>query len=273
MTLRRGRVAVVTGGGSGVGMEIARTLGEEGYAVAILGRSQNRLEEAESLLENAVPHLALYQGDVRDVDAVDAILREVEATLGPIDVVVHAAGVCAALGPTWAVEQPRWEADLDTGVKAAYLLIRRVIPGMIDRGRGRMVAVNSYAAFRPAPNQSGYAAGKAALASLIASLDAELEGTGVRAFSVTPGFVRTAMTSAMAETPWFSALADREDALPPERVARLVARIARGDADRLSGRVLHALDDLDELLARLDEINAEDLYSPRLRRLDSPGTS
>ena len=74
MTLRRGRVAVVTGGGSGVGMEIARTLGEEGYGVAILGRSQNRLEDAEKQLEQAVPHLAWFRGDVRDVDVVDAIL-------------------------------------------------------------------------------------------------------------------------------------------------------------------------------------------------------
>ncbi len=94
-----------------------------------------------------------------------------------------------------------------------------------------MIALNSYAAVRSAPYQSAYAAGKAALASLVESLDAELEGTGVRAFSVTPGLVRTEMTSAMARTPWFSSLADRDDALPAGRVAALVTRIARGDAD------------------------------------------
>ena len=196
-----------------------------------------------------VVDLATYQGDVRDEDAVDTIVSRVESELGPIDVVVHAAGVCAALGPTWEVDGAQWRADVDTSLVGAYLLVRRVVPGMIARGRGRVIALNSYAAVRSAPHQSAYAAGKAALASLIESLDAELDGTGVRAFSVTPGLVWTEMTTAMAETPWFSALAERRDALPPERVAALVTRIARGDADPLSGRFLHALDDLDDLLA------------------------
>ena len=132
-----------------------------------------------------------------------------------------------------------------------------------------MIALNSYAAVRPAPYQSGYAAGKAALASLVDSLDRELAGTGVHAFSVTPGFVLTEMTAAMARTPWFSSLCERDDALPAERVAGLVTRIALGDADPLSGRLLHALDDLDDLLARVHEIEREDLYAPRLRRLQS----
>ena len=138
---------------------------------------------------------------------------------------------------------------------------------MLDRSVGRLIALSSYAAVRPAPHQSGYAAGKAAVVSFVESLDAELSGTGVHAFSVTPGFVQTEMTEAMAATPWFAALAERRDDIPPERVAGLINRIARGDADALSGRFLHALDDLDELVARVVEIEQGELYAPRLRRL------
>ncbi len=267
MTPERRAVALVTGGGSGVGAEIARALGA-GHAVAIVGRSPERLEAARKSLAADVADLVALHGDVRDESEVDAIVTSVERELGPVDVAVHAAGVCVALGPTWTVEAARWRADVETSLIGAYTLARRVVPGMIDRGHGRLIALNSYAAVRPAPHQSAYAAGKAALASLVESLDAELTGTGVRVFSVTPGFVRTAMTSAMAKTEWFSALADRKDALPAERVATLVGRIARGDADPLSGRFLHALDDLDDLLRRLEEIQAENLYAPRLRRLE-----
>jgi 3-oxoacyl-[acyl-carrier protein] reductase len=273
VTQERRPVALITGGASRVGLEVSRALGTMAHAVAIVGRSQEHLEAAEASLGDDVVELVTYRGDVRDEDSVDEIVSDVERELGPIDVAVHAAGACAALGPTWEVDGAQWQADVDTSLIGACVLIRRVVPGMIDRGRGRLIALNSYAAVRSAPHMSAYAAGKAALASLVESLDSELAGTGVRAFSVTPGFVWTAMTEALAETAWFSKLADRSDALPPERVAALVARIARGDADPLSGRFLHALDDLDDLLVRLDEIKTEDLYAPRLRRLQpSSGT-
>jgi 3-oxoacyl-[acyl-carrier protein] reductase len=264
-------VALITGGGSGVGIEITRTLGADGYVIAIVGRSTERLEAARESLHAEVAEVSIQRGDVRNEAEIDTIVGAVERDLGPIDVVVHAAGVCTALGPTWEVATADWRADVETSLVGALVVFRRTIPGMVARGRGRVIALNSYAAVRPAPHQSAYAAGKAGLVSLVESLDEELHGTGVRAFSVTPGFVWTEMTSAMAETSWFSSLAERNDALPPRRVAALVSRIARGDADALSGRFLHALDDVDDLLARTGEIDADDLYVPRLRRLRPPG--
>ena len=239
----------------------------DGHAVAIVGRSEERLVAARESLDASVSGLRTFQGDVRDERVMAEIVDGVERDLGAIEVVVHAAGACGALGRTWEADADEWRADVDTSLLGAFLLTRLVVPRMIERKRGRIIALSSYAAVRPAPHESGYAAGKAALLSLVESLDAELEGTGVHAFSVTPGFVWTEMTEAMARTPWFSELTDRADALPPQRVAALVGRIARGDADALSGRFLHALDDLDELVARVVEIEREELYAPRLRRL------
>jgi NAD(P)-dependent dehydrogenase (short-subunit alcohol dehydrogenase family) len=264
------RVALVTGGGSGVGVEIARGLGTTGHAVAIVGRSEERLSGALEALRQDVPAVYSFRGDVVDEDAIAAIVDEVEGSLGPIEVVVHAAGVCAAMGPTWELDAARWRADVETSLFGFVVLVQRVVPRMLERRRGRLIGLSSYAAVRPAPNNSAYAAGKAGLVSLVESLDAELAETGVHAFCVTPGFVWTEMTSTMAATPWFSALADRRDALPPERVAELIARIARGDADALSGRFLHALDDIDDLLAHVHEIDTDGLYAPRLRRLAPP---
>jgi NAD(P)-dependent dehydrogenase (short-subunit alcohol dehydrogenase family) len=270
VTTRNRPVALVTGGASGVGMEIARTLGIDGHAIVIVGRSEQRLALAREALEKEVSTIRAFAGDVREGDVVGRAVEDVEHALGPIELVVHAAGACGAIGPTWETDEARWRADVETSLVGFFALVRHVAPRMVERKRGRLIGLSSYAATRPAPYSSGYAAGKAGLVSLVESLDAELEGTGVHAFCVTPGFVWTEMTAAMAVTPWFSALAERTDALPPERVAGLIVRIARGEADALSGRFLHALDDLDELLARVDEIEADELYAPRLRRLASP---
>jgi NADP-dependent 3-hydroxy acid dehydrogenase YdfG len=250
-----------------VGREIARSLGFAGHAVAISGRSNERLEAARKSLHQDGIEVTTLQVDVCDMRAVDAIVRLVERDVGSIDVLVHAAGAATALGPTWELDETQWKADVHTSLTGAFVLVRRVVPGMVERGHGRVIAVNSYAAVRSAPYQSAYAAGKAGLASLIDSLDGELRGTGVRAFTVTPGFVWTEMTETMAGSKWFSSMAQRRDAVPPQRVGALVTRIARGDADALAGRFLHALDDLDDLLERRDEIESEDLYAPRLRRL------
>ena len=264
-------MALVTGGGGGIGIESARALGADGYAIAIVGRSTERLEAARESLHAEVADVSNRRGDVREEGEIDTIVGAVERDLGPIDVVVHAAGVCAALGPTWEVATANWRADVETGLVGALVLVRRVVPGMVARRRGRVIALNSYAAVRPAPHQSAYAAGKAGLASLVESLDQELEGTGVRAFSVTPGFVWTEMTSAMAET--LMVLYARREERRATTAARRRARgpDPRGDADALSGGSCHALDDVDDLLARVGEIEADDLYAPRLRRLAPPG--
>ena len=133
------------------------------------------------------PRYPRFEGDVRDAASVDAVVRDVNDGLGSIDVVVHAAGVSAAIGCTWEVDPLVWRDDLDTSVLGAFVLAQRVVPRMLDRSVGRLIALSSYAAVRPAPHQSGYAAGKAAVVSFVESLDAELSGTGVHAFSVTPG--------------------------------------------------------------------------------------
>ena len=260
-------VALVTGGASGVGLEIARALGADGYAVAILGRSKGRLAQASDALRPDVRNLLALGADVLDEDAVSAAASRVERSFGPVDIAVHAAGACGAMGPTWECAADTWRADVETSVVGAFLLVRRLVPRMVERGNGRFVAVSSYAGVRPAPYMSGYAAGKAALVNLVESLDAELAATGVRAFVLTPGFVWTDMTAALKESPWFPEVAKRQDEVPAERIAALITRIARGEADALSGRFLHVLDDIDDLLARRDELEREDLYAPRLRRL------
>ena len=136
---------------------------------------------------------------------------------------------------------------------------------MLERGRGAIVNVSSYSGTRPAPHHSAYAAAKAALLSFTESLAAEVAGSGVVVFAISPGFVRTAMTDRLRASGWVPG-AGAGGEVAPERSGELVAFLASGEADALNGRFLHALDDWADLARRADELARDDLYVMRLRR-------
>ena len=259
-------VAFVTGASRGIGRATALALAENGFGVALLARSADALRETRELVERDGGTALDLVADVTDAEAVVAAVASAEERLGPVGVLVNNAGSLRALGPLWETEPDDWWADVTTGLGGAYNLCRAVVPGMIERGRGRIVNVTSYAGLRPAPYQTGYACGKAALAALSEALAASLADRGVAVFSVAPGFTATEMTRRLTESTWFAAERDREP-LDAAATADLIVRLASGSADALSGRLLHTLDDLDVLLAQIDEIRRDDLYAPRLRRL------
>lgn len=263
-------VALVTGGSRGLGRAVAVGLGVAGFAVAVVGRSADELEEARAELDrNGVPSVACV-ADVTDLAAVQHSVAITEKALGPISALVNNAGSMLAIGPLWEVDPRNWWTDIETSLGGTFNFCRCVVPGMIARQHGRILNVSSYAGVRAAPYQSGYACGKAALTNLTESLAASLAGHGVHAFAITPGFVDTRLTRQMTATPdgqkWFPEAGARES-LAPDLFVRLAVTLALGEADILSGRFLHALDDVSQLVDRVNEIENEDLYAPRLRRL------
>lgn len=217
-------IAVVTGGNRGIGKAISEALDDTGYAVTSLSRSEGVDVNRSSDVERAI------------------------AAAGPVDLLVNNAGTLAAIGPTWEVDPDDWRRDLQTSVLGAFICSRVVLPGMIERRRGRIVNVSSGAAKRAYPYGSGYAAGKAALVSFTASLAAETAEHGIAVFAISPGFVWTEMTERLRDAP--GPAPDIGGAVPqdPARAARLVVRLASGEADVLSGRFIDVRDDLDALL-------------------------
>ena len=260
-------VALVTGAGRGIGRVLAQRLAEEGYRVAAAARTLSAVEETARLAGGGALPLAL---DVTGEAGVEAGVARVEAELGPLALVVNNAGADSAHGPLWETDPDVWWRDVEVSLRGTYLVCRAAVPRMLERGAGRIVNVSSYAALRGSPYNSAYGAGKAGLLSLTESLAESLVDTGVHVFAITPGYVRTEMTerliAAQAEHGWFPHVDDREP-LDPSRAADLVALLASGRADRLSGRFLHALDDVEEIAKRVDEVERDDLYAARLRRL------
>ena len=266
-----GQVALVTGGGRGIGRAIGEALGSAGARVGLAARSEDEVAEAVRAVE-AVDGVA--QGwtlDVTDLDAVAGVVQEVEATLGPVTLLVNNAGTAQEPGPLWEADPGEWWRDLEVHVRGAFNCCRAVLPRMVERRRGRVVNIGSLAGARDEPYVTAYACAKAASFRLTGTLAAETAGHGITVLCVSPGLVRTRMVeeSLLGEAgrrwrPQITAVPP-EEYTSAERAGSLLVRIAAGEADRLSGRFLHASDDLDELLADASRVVAEDLLTLRLR--------
>jgi 3-oxoacyl-[acyl-carrier protein] reductase len=247
-----GQVALVTGGGRGIGAGIARELVAAGARVAIAARTSDELESV-ALEIGAYPIVA----DVSRRDAVESMVREVESGLGPIDLLAANAGINQEEARAWETEPEDWWRIFEVNVLGVYLTCRAAIPGMLRHGRGRIVLTGSGAAYLPDSSNSAYSASKAAVWRFGEILAHQLAGR-IPVFVISPGLVRTRMTTwAGEDAPW----------TPSHLAPKLVRALASGRADALAGRYIHAEhDDIDDLVARADEIRAQDLNTIRLRR-------
>jgi NAD(P)-dependent dehydrogenase (short-subunit alcohol dehydrogenase family) len=195
--------------------------------------------------------------DVSKREDVERMVSEVQASLGPIDLLVANAGIGGPDGATWEVEPDEWWRVLEINVLGVHLSCRSVIPGMLDRGSGRIVITASGAAYLPGSRGTAYSASKAAVARYGETLANELRDR-IPVFFFSPGLVQTEMTRPFGEDmPW----------TPPELAPQLVHVLASGRADALAGRYIHAEhDDIEDLISRADEIAENDLNAIRLQR-------
>jgi 3-oxoacyl-[acyl-carrier protein] reductase len=250
-----GQVALVTGGGRGIGETVARELAGAGMRVAVSART----EEQVRATADEVGGLSVV-ADVSRQEDVERMVATVEQELGPIDLLVANAGVGDSWKPPWEQDPADWWRIFEVNVLGTYLCARAVLPGMVERGRGRVITLGSGASYLPMSRavSTAYGPSKAALHRFTELLAQAMRQHGVGVFEVAPGLVRTQMTSSFPDhAPW----------TPPELAPRLVRAIAEGRLDGLEGRYLHAEHDpLEELERRAAEIVERDLNTLRLRR-------
>jgi 3-oxoacyl-[acyl-carrier protein] reductase len=189
------RVALVTGAGRGLGRAVTLGLAREGIAVAVLARSSDQIEETARLVRAEGGQALAVAADVADPAARARAVEAVTSVYGPVDVLVNNAGVVSPLGASVTVDFAEWAAALDVNVTAVAALTFAVLPGMLERGWGRVVNVSSGVVGSPGGMVGGnaYATGKAALEAHTVNLAAELAGTGVTVNAYRPGSVDTAM--------------------------------------------------------------------------------
>jgi NAD(P)-dependent dehydrogenase (short-subunit alcohol dehydrogenase family) len=189
MGLLTGRVAVVTGGNQGIGLAIARAMAADGAAVAICARTESSLDEAAAEIRAAGGECVPVVCDVADPESTDAMAKTVVTTLGVPNVVVANAGIAGAIRPMHELTYDEWRECLAIDLDGVYLTFRRLIPGMIERGSGSLIALSSMTGKRPLPDRTPYGAAKMGVIGLVRSLALELGPHGITVNSVCPGAV------------------------------------------------------------------------------------
>jgi NAD(P)-dependent dehydrogenase (short-subunit alcohol dehydrogenase family) len=262
----QGNVALVTGGGRGIGKAVAIALAAAGAKVGVTGRGEPDLIATADAIRAAGGISVAAAGDVTSAADVRRVVAEVVEQLGPVDVLINNAGVLGEFASPWESDAELWWHTIEVNLRGPMLFTREVLPGMVARRDGRVVNIGSYIGVRPTPGNTAYATSKAALSRYTDSLAAAVADEGVKVFVVSPGLVRTAMSEQLPGVEEF----DATDWVPIEQAAAWVVRLARGDGDTLTGRFLHVLDDFDALVKDATSIVAEGYYQLRLLKPDGP---
>ncbi len=214
-----GRVVWITGASSGIGRATAARFAGEGAAVALTARDGAALEDLARSIQACGARCLAVPCDVRDDAAVQAAAAEIEGTLGPVEVLVNNAGV-TVFKEFLATSIGEFDAILQTNLRGAFSCTRAVLPGMIARGGGLIVMINSVTSRYEFTKSSVYAASKAGLKSLTDVLRKEVRSSGVRLLSLYPG---------ATDTPIWEERVRRKHGdrmIRPEEVARLIVDMA-----------------------------------------------
>lgn len=270
----KGQVALVTGGGRGIGRAITQTLAAAGAVVAVLSRSTKELSETVRLVEQEGGRAAAYPADVTDEQAIQGAIHAIEQSLGPIDLLVNNAGTPKPLAPFAESDVTEWWRGMEVNLLGPIICTRHVLPGMISRHRGRIINISSGAGAMAMTHFSSYVCSKTALVRFTECLALENSPHGIAVFAIAPGTVQTAMTEYSLTSsegqkwlPWFKRLFDEGFTVPPERPASLVLELASGRADSLTGRFVSVYDDLEQLIANAADVQHRNLQTLKVERL------
>jgi 3-oxoacyl-[acyl-carrier protein] reductase len=211
-----GRVALVTGGSEGIGLAIARQLGQMGARVSICGKNPAKLDRAAADLRTAGIEILASQTDVTDTEQIAGLVQKTQQAFGPIDILVNNAGI-GLFGPFQDKSEADWDAVLDTNLKSVFLVSREVAPEMIRRKTGHIINISSLAGKNTFANGAIYCASKWGLMGLTGCMAEDLRAQGIRVSVICPGSVATDFSGQSAKDP--------AKTLQPDDVAHAVAAL------------------------------------------------
>lgn len=268
-------VAVVTGGGRGIGREIALQQAREGARVGVISRTAKEIDETVSMIEAEGGRAIALTADVSDYAAVENVFAKIADQLGPVDLLVNNHGSFQAFGPIWECDPETWWQDVEINLRGSFHTCRAVAPIMLAHGKGRIVNLVGGGTGNSFPHGSGYASSKAGIMRMTECLNDTTVGNNVRAFAVDPGLVRTAMTEMQLTSeagkrflPGIQQLFEDGINVEPTRAALLIADIAAGRFDALAGRLLCGVDDRDALEGQMEKLVAADGRALRFTALE-----
>jgi NAD(P)-dependent dehydrogenase (short-subunit alcohol dehydrogenase family) len=275
------RHALITGGGRGIGRLLAQSLAAEGVAVGLIARSANELEETAALVDMTGGVAAYEVADVTDEWSLGPAIERLRGRLGPVDLLLNNAGIIGPVGRSWEVDTEEWWRAMDVNVRGTLLTTHLVLPEMVARQRGRVVNLSSQAGVFRWPLVSAYSVSKAAIVKFTENLALETQRYGVAVFSVHPGLLPIGMAdAAYADSSpqgsieahvfaWVRNEISEGRGADPAAAVDLILRLASGRYDELTGRQLSVHDDIDAVLAEIDDVRSRELYVLGVQRLDA----
>ncbi len=274
-----GKVAIVTGGGRGIGRAIACALSSVGAAVSVMARSEDQVMATVAKINDQGGRAIGLSGDVSKRKDVEHLVKDTERILGPVDILINNAGRACAVGPIWKVDPEEWWNDVTVNLKGTFLCTHTVLPNMISRHKGRIINIVSRFGIRqnpgipPSPFISGYSASKAGAMLFTDQVAESVREFGIHVFGLVPGLVRTKMIKRLIQSPegqkwvpYIQTLLDNDQDMPLEKAADLSLLLASGKVDELSGCLIGVDHDIESLLTSAEKIQKEGLH--RLRYIE-----
>src|SRR5919206_3143307 len=220
----QGRAALVTGGSSGIGLAIARALGQDGYGLTVAARRPEKLEEAVTELTDEGIDAQAVPGNLADEDAIKSVVAAHRERYGRLDVLINNAGVGIG-SPIAEAETKKLDIQFDVNLRGVYITLRECIPMLKEAGKehGKALVVNtaSIAGVQGQPWLAAYSATKAGVIGLSQAAHGELGGDGIQVTALAPGFVDTPMTD------WTKGQVPAEEMIRPEDIAEAVRFLLR----------------------------------------------
>ena len=245
-----GRGVVVTGGGRGIGRAVARCLAESGAAVVVSARSREEIEDAAEELRADGLQAHAVRCDVANEASVAAMAEEAIERLGTVDILVNNAGI-ALSNPVKRLPLEEWNQIIAVNATGTFLCTRAFLPGMVDRGWGRIINVASVAGLRGARYIAAYTASKHAQVGFTRALAMEVAGNGITANAICPGYVDTPMTeysvanivektgvSAEEALERILSLSPQKRLIRPEEIAHVALMLCGDDGEGINGETI-----------------------------------
>jgi len=270
------KVAIVTGGGRGIGRAIAIALSGEGCAVVAAGRTPHETEETAGLIRGRSGAALAVTADVSQAADVEALVARTVESLGHIDILVNNAGIQGTIGPLVENDPVLWIQAIHVNLVGTFLCSRAVLPGMMKQRSGKIINLSGGGATAPRPHFSAYAASKAAVVRLTECLAEEVREYNIQVNAIAPGAVNTRMLRevlAAGVQAGEKAISEAQRQMsnggtPAERAAALAVFLASAESECLTGKLISAPHDAWETWdrERLSKLSSSPWFT--LRRID-----
>lgn len=244
----KGRIALVTGAGNGIGRAIALRLAEDGADIAIVDLDEAGMAATQAQVRALGRRAEVERTDVGDPQGVARVTAALEQRLGPVDILVNNAGI-VRLSPVLGTKMEDWNATMRANTEGVLHFCQALVPGMMARKKGAVVNLSSWLGKAGRPNFGMYGASKAAVIMLTQALALEIAASGVRVNAVCPGLIdgtpMRVSAEAQSKALGIPAAKDRIGSIPlkragtPEDVAKVVAFLASDESDYMTGQAIN----------------------------------